>query len=313
MIDLPSAINDYRSRGVTSFHARADNVAFEEILSAERVAGYVAHPSVTPDWAEHHSGYVGARINRSGRAVPETFEAINGPAHLNRLDENQFIVRVEAVDWVLKEKGLSVAQLVGWWAVVKGAAKADPHEREEAQDSLDELFDVWNRKRDNRPIFAGFEGDVADDLAALDWPNRLRDRWGLGHYAPFSGQSITVLLMRYAVRDVVKTVAKRGGAAFARPTALDGGLNDWFFSAPKGVSFGRAMDLQPDGNCERHVAEILHQRIDYRVSHAARLGAITAPLPAVSLRQRRNDHLACLQYHSDRDDFGQDIPAHVVD
>lgn len=316
MIDLPSAITDFRSRGATSFHAKADNVAFEERLSADRLADYAAHAAVNPGWEEHHRAYVAARVNRTGRQTPDTFLDINAAAHRREgFDDNQAIVRLEEIDWVLTAKGVARHEFLGWVEVVKSVVKSTPYQRDEAQGALEEFVEFWNAKRDNRPIFAGFEGDVEADVSVADWPNRLRDRWGLGHYdPPVGGQPITVLLMRYDVKEVRRAVEKRRiGTAFADPTALDGPLNECFFPAPAELRFGRTLDLQPDGNCERHVAEILHQRIDYKLSHLSKLGVISAPRPRHSMRERRNDHLACLRFHSDRDDFGQDIPAHVVD
>ena len=198
---------------------------------------------------------------------------------------------------------------------MQGTVKGSGTETEDARDALDEFFENWNDRRDNRPIFAGFEGDVTGELEQADWANRLRDRWGLGHHDPLAGRSINVMLMRYTVRDVRRGVpaAERNGALFAYPCALDASHNPCFFPAPAELPYGRTLDLQPDGNCERLVAEILHRRIDYKRSHMHRLGVISAARPRYSLKSRRNGHLDCLQYHSLRDGFGKVIPDHVVD
>lgn len=319
MIDIDSAIEDFRSRGKTDFHAMADNLAFEERMSPARRSAYGAHPAAKPAWGEHHRAYVAARINRSGAGLPETFEPVNAQAHLGTVEDNQTIIRLEEIDWRLARKGIDRPQFQRWWEIAKGILTATAYEVEEAREALEEFVEDWNDARDNRPIFAGFADEVPGELAATDWADRLRDRWGLGHHHPVGGGSITVLLMRYPVSFVRRHAAVRSAALFARPTVLDGPLNDCFFPAPGDLPFGRTLDLQSDSECARHVAEILHQRIDYRVGHIDRLGAIRqarpsgATIPGYSLKARRNEHLFCLRWHSQRDDFGQDIPAHVVD
>ncbi|WP_372398025.1 hypothetical protein ABMY26_14830 [Azospirillum sp. HJ39] len=297
----------------------ADNLAFEERISPARLSAYGAHPALTPEWGEHHRAYVGAWINRSGMALPETFAPVNAPAHLDAVEDNQTIIRLEEIDWRLARKGIARADFQRWWEVAKGIAAAPPYEVEEAREALEDFVEDWNGARDNRPIFAGFADEVGGELAATDWADRLRDRWGLGHHDPAGGRPITVLLMRYPVSFVRRHAVDPSAAPFARPTVLDGPLNDCFFPAPGELPFGRTLDLQSDSGCARHVAEILHQRIDYRVSHIDRLGAIRQARPSgatiagYSLKARRNEHLFCLRYHSGRHDFGQDIPAHVVD
>ncbi len=47
---------------------------------------------------------------------------------------------------------------------------------------IDKFLLTWDGKRDARPAFAAFRPELADDLAAADWPHRLRDRLGLAHY-----------------------------------------------------------------------------------------------------------------------------------
>lgn len=313
MIALHQAIGDYRAVGKTPEHAMADNFQFEERLSGARRTDYEDHaaPAGDTSWGGHHAAYVKARVNRSGNAVPDTFAAINTDAHLGAIEDNQTIVRLEEIDWVLKEQAVDLATFVGWFQDAKGTdTKAV-----DAREALDLFVEEWNDRRDSRPIFAGFEGDVQDDLEAADWPHRLRDRWGLAHYDPLPGAPINVVLVSYKVREVRRGVpaSQRSQPLFAYPTALDGPRNPWFFPAPAGLPFGRALDLQPDGNCDRHVAEVLHRRIDYKPSHLMKLGVISAGRPGYSLKTRRNDHLYCLQFHSDREDFGQAIPDHVVD
>lgn len=311
MIDLPSAIADFRSRGATSFHAKADNLAFEGRLSDERLSDYAAYAATQPGWAEHHASYVAARIEIDG-SVPDTFLPINALAHYEPgTGDDRAIVRLERISRALVNKNCDFDQIERWFRLVKGDIKGDRYEKEDAQASLEEFISLWNSDRDARPTFATFEDQVGAELSAVDWANRLRDRLGLGHHAL---PRIPVLLMRYTVGDVRKAAVKnKSNTPFALPTALDGGMSEWFFPAPASVPPGRTMSLQPDPNDERLVAEFLHQRINYTLKHMMRLGEISTPLPGHSLKALRNDHLLRLRLLGDQDDFGQDIPEHVAD
>lgn len=315
MFDIDSAILEFRASGKTDLHAMADNLAFEECLSPARRSDYLAHPSPPkPGWKAHHAAYVRTRIECSGRGrLPDSFQGNNALAHLGALDGKQELVRLESIDWVLADLGIGRADFQKWFEIDRGIGPASPDEKEEARTGLDEFIEFWNQRRDNRPSFAAFADELVGEMASVDWADLIRDRLGLGHYAPLPGSGITVLRMRYPVSYVQKNAMDRSAALFVRPIALDGGLNPWFFPAPRGLEFGRTLDLQKDEDCARHIAEILHQRIDYRVSHIDRLGEIRRALPGHSLRERRNQHLFCLQLHSDRHDFGQDIPDHVLD
>lgn len=316
MFDLTAAIQAHRSSNRTLYHAYADNFAFDGRVGVNRQTAYRRHPDKTGDgsWDSHHRAYVANRVNVTRGEVPDTFLPANADCHRADIDGNQSIIRLEEIDWVLKALSIGLDKFVRWIELAGGKSGAKPQEVGDACDALDDFVEKWNARRDSRPIFAGFEREVMAELERPDWPNLLRDRWGLGHYDPPPGTSIPVLLMRYDAKDVIAQVRNAGvGVPFAYPTAYDAGFGPYFFPAPAGLEFGRAMDLQSDANCDRHIAEILHRRIDYRRKDIWRPGAISAPRPAGSLRNRRNEHLLCLQYHIERDDFGQAIPDHVAD
>jgi len=311
MIDLSIAVAEARSAGTSFRHAIADNIAFEERLSVERRDAYQsAFPDMT-EWDLHHARHVRERIEVTGAHLPETFDPINAPMFADGLDDRQTVVRLERVDWPLSEAGLTITELEKWLSIERDAKRRpDDQEKIFAREGLKDFFDVWNEKRDDRPLFVAFKDEVAEDLAAPDWPRRLRDRLGLGHYhVPEGAAAVNVALMEYQVRDVS---GKNDGATFARPTALDGGLNPYFFPAPGNLPCGRTLDLAGGGE-DRLAAEILHRRVDYKLEWLRRLGVISTPIPKISLKRRRNDHLTVLRGACGRADFGQAIPDHVVD
>ncbi|MBF0307532.1 MAG: hypothetical protein HQL41_18015 [Alphaproteobacteria bacterium] len=150
---------------------------------------------------------------------------------------------------------------------------------------------------------------MTDDLAAGDWPDRLRDRLGLGHYRPTTVKpQIPVLAVRYRVEDVVKR-AKKLLAAFplAVPTVLDGDLCEWFFPSPAGLPYGRTLQLDGDADCRRKVAEVLSLRVPYKPDHIEAIGFIReAGAKAFDdPSAARREHLECLRRDPQgRKDFG---------
>ena len=325
MLDLPQAIGAYRASHRTVRHAVADNFDWDERLGAERRAAYAAFaaPDGPDPFAEHHAAYVRTRIETAA-ALPETFAAINATAHRTVPDEDQRIVRLEAIDWILDgegAEGLNAALLADWVAALeRPGMRADAPEKAEAREGIQFFLDIWNERRDQRPMFAAFHDEVAGDLDGAGWEIRLRDRLGLGHYHVGAGMKPrAVALMVYKVADVLRgRTAPERDSTFAVPTALDGGHNAFFFPAPlkrpdPADSYGRTLHLEAQHACDHLVAEILHRRVDYRPNHLKRIGIIGGPIPGASLKGLRNDHLFCLQLLNDREDFGQAIPDHVLD
>jgi hypothetical protein len=122
--------------------------------------------------------------------------------------------------------------------------------------------------------------------------------------------------MRYTVREVLETAATRTGVAHpvCVPTVLDAQFSRCFVPSPTDLPYGRTLDLADDENCERKIAEVLHLKLQYRPEHLFMVGSVTTGLDklnTVGLTKLRENHMFCLQYDSNRDDFGKP-PAHWV-
>lgn len=287
---LQTVLLDWRSRSDVVERAKADNVWFEERLDDRRRECFEAGAAVGASLEHLIRDHVGVHVETLD--VPETFSLAHGPAIYAALDEDQVIVRLELIQRAL---------------VADSTTFEDVHAAFERGEHavLDKFLDTWNGKRDARPAFAAFGRELGDDLAAADWPQRLRDRLGLAHYG---AGSEPVALMCYTVREVMAAARAAGAAsAFAVPTVLDAPSNPQFFPGPVGLPCGRAMPLQ-DGYDEAHlVAEVLHARIAYRRNHLVKLARMGAPPVRGDLKALRNHHLLVLRIASDRYDFGEEI------
>ena len=192
------------------------------------------------------------------------------------------------------------------------SATADPDARSSALVILQRVTEAWNKQRDRRPLFATTHDELAALLAGAgdDWPHLLRDELGLGHYNPLPGRPVTVLLMRYPVREVRQCKAA-GKQAFCIPTVLDGALNPHFVPTPlPGPSaagspwqMGRAINLAARSETDyenKMRAELVHSYVDYRPEHLDRWGVISRPTRC-DLAQLRGFHLSWLRLLTDRD------------
>lgn len=283
----------------------AENFLLEERLTDEREDSYEEQLKNLVDfgWKYCHENYISDKVNLKV-GMPETFSAANRPNLLGRIDEDQYLVRVEELTWPAGLAGVSESELSGYLQEFIADRKHVGF--------IDKLLADWNEKRDSRPCFAGFWGEVKDlflDSAGNEmdndkWANALRDRFGLGHYDPnhpdtrLPGEPIPVLLLRYRVRDVLAAVRTAG--AFAVPTVLDSTWSQFFCPSPVGMEFGQTVDLSPGGEDEYLLnCEILHQRIDWQPEHLYRVGLIDEP-PGKNCEEARRIHLEYFQ-----DDFKQ--------
>lgn len=293
--------------------AYAGNYTFEERVSRKRQNAYEsALPTAVAtfdDWdLWHRDRYLWGSIHRE---VPETFTEINAQAaHAGSLSPDQYLVRVESLEHALGKTGFKIDDVsiaVQTFQTNKANPKYTPLE---AADALSTICDVINSNPYSvRPRFAGFLQDVDATLTQSDWPNQIRDRFGLGHYKPNSGETIPIALMRYRVKDVASLVTGRPEAKYSvcMPTVLDSQFSQFFVPAPQELLYGRTLDLAGDEICERKIAEILHMRLEYNPGHLFMVGSITTGLDAFEakgLAELRRNHFFCLQYDSDRDDFG---------
>ena len=299
-----------RSRD-TVVAAVADNCRFDERAGTERWNRFDALLSELVevggtmdwmDWAEANQLHLDRYCNVPSLSVPDAFLAINRNVWLDALSENQSLVRIEALARQLQSSQLDLGSLID---LLQRADDGDG----DAVPAVRSFFDGWNQRRDARPAFAAFYDEVQQEADDADWPHALRDRLGLGHYGFAGGTELPVALMRYPLEDVFSARASRGlSAACALPTVLDGGMQEFFFPAPKEHPYGATVHLVP-GRADTLTAEIVHCRIDYQRAHLYGLGTITRPhqLTENQLRAARDLHLLALQVECGRDDFGETL------
>jgi hypothetical protein len=293
--------------------AYAGNYVFEERVSSERQTSYERSPSIVTtgfdEWDRwHRNTYIWQAIHRE---TPETFSAINrDAAHSGDLAPEQYLVRVEGLEHALAQTRLELDELSSALESSRTAKDHGKYSAAEAIEAVSSVCDALNRNPYGvRPRFAGFLQDVDDSLSSSDWPNQVRDRFGLGHYKPNAGEVIPIAIMRYRVREILSMASARPEIAHpvCLPTVLDGQFSRFFVPAPKSLPYGRTLDLAGDKNCDRKIAEVLHPRLEYRPEHLFMVGAVTTGLDklnSVGLSEFRSDHFFCLQYESDRNDFG---------
>ena len=292
-----SALHAWRGNPAPDQRAKADNIWFEECVSAARWRHFevIAPDTSSPaDLAAWQTDYCATNVQTDN---PDTFRDDLDPARLvsGSLDTYQRIARLEIVRaTVLNEAGLSFGDL-------SRAFDAGDHA------VLDVFLRGWNAKRDGRPAFAAWKDELIDDLSAPDWADRVRDRLGLAHHNPAPARPIPVILMEYDVASVLHAAASRGVRdAFVCPTVVDSAPWPWFFPSPNGLAYGRTMNL--GAGTASLLAEFLHVGMTYTRDHIARLGEITRPVGPVELRGLRNRHLAALRAAARRPDFGEDMP-----
>lgn len=299
--------------------AIADNCRFDERISAERWQAFAkklpdpTHIANFGDWQEASKLYYEKRVTVPSLTVPDTFMPMNQGVWLKDLGPNQTLVRLESLEWPLKEIW-NVPQKK-WDEYLKQLTNQLNARDSDSRKAVEQQLDDWNKARDNRPGFAAFLDEVKSEAEATNWPDQLRDRLGLGHYNPSSTQPIPVALMRYSLDEVLQNQKRLGWpAALALPTALDGGMHQFFFPVPKGHPYGATLHLAADRG-DSLTAEILHARLDYQAKHLWKLGWIRAPhrypeekaSSAAPLRQARDLHLLALRVESGREDFGEDM------
>lgn len=294
--------------------AVADNCLFDERAHLQRWEAFAQCLSIDDysnigwdDWAGANKLHAEKRLTVPSTSAPDALLEINRPAWLNGLAPEQILIRLEALEWPLKLWNIDFAKLVELFEAGKGNA--------DALSTLGQLFKEWNRQRDNRPLFAAFLDEVKDEADGVDWPHQLRDRLGLGHYSPQNIEKIPVALMQYSLQEVLETqVAGNLPTACALPTALDGGMHEYFFPVPQENSFGATLHLEP-GKADLLTAEIIHCRIDYKFKHLWKIGWIKKPHvlekrdadTQTNLRNARDLHLTQLRIHSGREGFAEEM------
>ncbi len=294
--DLQSELQRWRLGSTLDQRAMADNMWFEERVSAARLAHFeaiVRAPSPLAPLSERQEAYWKEYVKSD---QPDTFQTALAPARLvpGLLDTTQRIVRLETIrPTVLAGVGMTFDDLRN--AHATGNAPV-----------LDVFLNQWNRDRDGRPAFAAWKDEIRGHLLFADWADQMRDRFGLAHYNP-SPDPIPVILMEYTVADVLLAADRLGfDHAIVSPTVLDGGPWPWFFPSPPGLAYGRTMPLPPSAH--GLMTEILHVKMTYHRDHIAKFGAISRAVAPIEMRVLRNQHLAALRSAAMRPDFGEEMP-----
>jgi hypothetical protein len=312
--DLEDLLRSAATGSDPSWAAYGESYLFEERVSGHRQVDYeTALRGQIPDldaWDRwHRNEYLPKAIHRP---VPETFTVVNSAAaHAADLAEDQWLVRVENLTYALRETGLDIDRLQEILDVAAGGPSGGKFDSLDAEAQLQGVCDSLNRNPNGvRPRFAGFFQDVEDTMGLPDWPDQVRDRFGLAHIDTGPKATLPIAVMRYPVREVLAAAAKQSDAIhpICVPTVLDHEFTAWFMPAPRDLPYGRTLQLAGDPGCEAKIAEVLHLRLRYKPRHIYRVGAVTEPLTGLvntRLKPLRAEHLFCLQYDSGRDDFGQ--------
>jgi hypothetical protein len=303
----------------TTERAWGHNYAFDETVSRERQARFEREvedfPS-SPDFdpalndghvlIQGHGSYHARWIDTA--TEPETFADDNRSAAFQGIEETDWLVRLENLGGPLSRWGGSFDDLSR--AFGTGGARTP-----DDMAALKDFLEAWNRHPVRAPRFAAFASELATDLRAGNWADRLRTRLGMSRLSPPAGGTIPVALMAYRVTDVLAAVRGRRGVAhvFCRPTALDQPPYEYFFSGPVDLEGGRCMPLSRPRADSPLVCELLHPRFAYRIDHIFNLGEVTTAKPTWSLRDLRNSHLGRLRDAAGRPDFGELIPDDVDD
>lgn len=229
--------------------------------------------------------------------MPDAFLAANRDAWLERLSENQSLVRIEALNRPLLGNALEFDEL----------KRLFERTDDDAQHAVRSFVESWNQRRDARPMFAAFADEVQAELDDDDWPHALRDRLGLGHYSGTGDAPLPIALMLYSLADVYAAQTRQAIAnAVALPTVFDGEMHEFFFPVPREHPYGATVHLVPE-LADTLTTEVVHCRIDYERGHIYRLGEIMRPtqLDDEQLREARDLHLYALREACGRDDFGE--------
>ena len=293
--------------------AVADNCRFDERADQKRWEAFAQclptddYSTISwGDWAEANKLHTEKRLTVPSTSTPDALLEINQPAWLDLVPE-QTLIRLEALEWPLTLWNIDFAKLFALFEAHKNHA--------DSRSTLGQLLKEWNSQRDNRPLFAAFLDEIKCEADADDWPHQLRDRLGLGHYPPEDREKIPVALMRYSLQEVLETQAAGNlPAACALPTALDGGMHEYFFPVPKENPYGATLHLKPE-KADLLTAEIIHCRIDYQIKHLWNLGWIENPhvfikrdhVTQTNLRKARDLHLMQLRIESRREDFAEEM------
>ncbi|WP_131721693.1 hypothetical protein [Pseudaestuariivita atlantica] len=210
----------------------------------------------------------------------------------------QKIIRLERIDRHLEPARAPIGGL-DFDSLLEALRTGDQHR-------LSALTDQFLNYSGERPSFAAFKSEVADDLKQSDWLQRIIDRLGLYHHYPFvPGKPYRFALMEYTADEVIKQARAKGvDRCFSLATVVECQDNPAFFPVPRSTSHGFTVDLRERNPKKPSVREILHIRFDYSWRHVKRLVEWSgADVPGIEAARDR--HLDTLRTETGRKDFGE--------
>lgn len=273
------------------------NYLIEENVSDQRRDDVETYEPLSEDVREVVNSYFVDSVRGLARGHnSSTFdEATNDLALLPAsVEPVQKIIRLERIDRYLEPQGG-----LDFGSLVDALRTGDQHR-------LSALTDQFQNYPGERPLFAAFKSEVADDLKEADWLQRIIDRLGLYHHYPFiPGKPYRFALMEYTADEVINQAHAKGvDRCFSLATVLECQDNPAFFPVPRSTSHGFTVDLRERNPKKPSVREILHIRFDYSWRHVKRLVEWSgADVPDIEAARGR--HLDTLRTETGRKDFGE--------
>lgn len=280
--------------------APAENFILDERLPSDREQDFLDFAAFAPrpdmpvaDWFSHQKNHARQRICIP--RISQSFEPINSLNWLSTLKPDWDVVRVETMNGLCdrgRASGLDDSDVLRMInariAARNSGTPLDPDDEVALSDWLEKV----NSANDRRPAFVAPFAEVEPLLHHPEWPNRLRDAFGLGHIQPRAGSSRTIVLLQYNLERVFQ--AHRRSPWAATPTVLDDvpstGPNPCFFPGPRKSSpegFGFTIDLTPEGG---FWSEFLHAHLAYRLDDIRRIGEVTTDVTDDHIARARANH-----------------------
>jgi hypothetical protein len=313
----PSALHDFFvevedvADGEDRFPAR--NFRLDEGVPSNRAVTYegVVRSPTWERWPAAHRSYLERHVewrvgripppfvDEASRATPETFGRESLCGDFGQMSARTDLIRVTTP-----------------WHIARDArlAPADVSRALDRPGALDPILRMASSKRERLPEFVAIWDDVADLLpsesaqAPLDWADRLRDRLGLSHYAPRTGQAQVIMVFVFPVARIPKFIGLGGNRALVVPTVLDARLFPAFCPAPTGTRAGRVVDLGSELEPPRR--ELLIPPVELRESDLFRVGAVNEPAPA--LTEPRAAHILMIRDEYSRPDYAAATDADLL-
>lgn len=256
-----------------------ENFILEERLGFERETDYANGLKILADfseWTTQHKDYLLKYIYLKNKSeIPVTFKNINRTNFIADLEPAQYLIRVEnlkALARIARKEDETRIYEKNLDSFLKNPGD------DTARAFLTDFLDDCNQNRDVRPLFVGFWGEVKEFFENNDpeWPDKLRDCFGLGHLDPM-GEPIPIVIFRYRLGEVAP-IDGNSDLLAAIPTILDSEFSPFFCPTPKNEIKGQILDLSTDDPENYRIStEVLHRSIDYKPDHIYRFGYISRP------------------------------------